>query len=272
MPLTEKFSAAFSEALRSAAATQLGAAWESRVVPPTAEKASSPSLAGASVVALQFGGAFEGELYLHPEEGLSRETFPATEPPLAEKLPSAWLGLLESSAEGIAQALTAQFGAVQMHCQLVPLRSDAFPLAEMQLRNRDASIGSITLLTDAALRSSLDAGKGLRPLSGASGADSAPGAGDPGDPEAAPLHRVIDVPLAVTLRFGQRQLTLRELLELNTGSLVELDRQVEEPVDLMLGERIIARGEVVIVDGNYGMRVIEVIETPGNRLSALPGR
>ena len=77
----------------------------------------------------------------------------------------------------------------------------------------------------------------------------------------ATMDRVIDVPLAVTIRFGQRQLTLRELLELGTGSLLELDRQVEEPVDLMLGERVIARGEVVIVDGNYGMRVTEVLET-----------
>ena len=77
---------------------------------------------------------------------------------------------------------------------------------------------------------------------------------------AAPINRVIDVPLAVTMRFGQRQLTLRELLNLGTGSLLELDRQVEEPVDLMLGDRVIARGEVVIVDGNYGMRVTEVLE------------
>ncbi len=77
----------------------------------------------------------------------------------------------------------------------------------------------------------------------------------------ATMDRVIDVPLSVTIRFGQRQLTLRELLELGTGSLLELDRQVEEPVDLMLGERVIARGEVVIVDGNYGLRVTEVLET-----------
>ena len=75
-----------------------------------------------------------------------------------------------------------------------------------------------------------------------------------------PINRVIDVPLAVTMRFGQRQLTLRELLSLGTGSLLELDRQVEEPVDLMLGDRVIARGEVVIVDGNYGMRITEVLE------------
>lgn len=74
------------------------------------------------------------------------------------------------------------------------------------------------------------------------------------------LGRVIDVPLSVTLRFGQRNMRLREVLELNTGTLVELDRQVEEPVDLILDERVIARGEVVIVDGNYGLRVMEIVE------------
>ena len=79
------------------------------------------------------------------------------------------------------------------------------------------------------------------------------------------LERVINVPLAVTLRFGQRHLTLREVLALTTGSLVELDRQVEEPVELVLGERLIARGEVVIVDGNYGLRVTEVIESAAHR-------
>ncbi len=97
------------------------------------------------------------------------------------------------------------------------------------------------------------------PRASAAAADSALPAFSP---EKTPLHRVIDVPLAVTIRFGQRHLTVRELLELSTGSLVELDRQVEEPVDLMLGERVVARGEVVIVDGNYGMRVTEVIEMP----------
>jgi flagellar motor switch protein FliN/FliY len=76
------------------------------------------------------------------------------------------------------------------------------------------------------------------------------------------LGRVIDVPLTVTLRFGQRNMRLREVLELNTGALVELDRQVEDPVDLILDERVIARGEVVIVDGNYGLRVTEIVERP----------
>ncbi|HEX5284311.1 MAG TPA: FliM/FliN family flagellar motor switch protein [Bryocella sp.] len=77
------------------------------------------------------------------------------------------------------------------------------------------------------------------------------------------LDRVIDVPLNVTLRFGQRTMRLGEVLDLSPGALVELDRQVEDPVDLILDDRVIARGDVVIVDGNYGLRVTEIVEHAG---------
>jgi flagellar motor switch protein FliN/FliY len=79
-------------------------------------------------------------------------------------------------------------------------------------------------------------------------------------PEQVNLNLVMDVELNVTLRFGQRKLTLREVLELTTGSVVELDRQVEEPVELLLDGVVIARGEAVVVDGNYGLRVTEVLQ------------
>lgn len=72
------------------------------------------------------------------------------------------------------------------------------------------------------------------------------------------LDLVLDVELNVTLRFGQRLLTLREILDLTSGSVVELDRQVEEPVELLLEGKVIARGEAVVIDGNYGLRVTEV--------------
>jgi len=72
------------------------------------------------------------------------------------------------------------------------------------------------------------------------------------------LDLVMDVELNVTLRFGQRQLTLREVLELTSGSVVELDREVDEPVELILDGKVIARGEAVVIDGNYGLRVTEV--------------
>lgn len=72
------------------------------------------------------------------------------------------------------------------------------------------------------------------------------------------LKLVMDVELNVSLRFGQRQLPLREVLELASGSVIELDRQVDDPVELLLDGKVIARGEAVIVDGNYGLRVTEI--------------
>src|SRR5580698_6756783 len=81
-----------------------------------------------------------------------------------------------------------------------------------------------------------------------------------GNAEPVNLNLVMDVELNVTLRFGQRKLTLREVLELTSGSVVELDRQVEEPVELLLDGMVIARGEAVVIDGNYGLRVTDVLQ------------
>lgn len=76
------------------------------------------------------------------------------------------------------------------------------------------------------------------------------------------LGMFMDVELDVTLRFGGRHMVLRQVLELGPGAVVELDREIQQPVDLLLDGRLIARGEVVVVDGNYGLRVLEVVGTP----------
>lgn len=81
------------------------------------------------------------------------------------------------------------------------------------------------------------------------------------------LAMLMDVELAMTLRFGSRRLPLREILEFCPGTVVELDRQVEEPVDLLLHGKLVARGEVVVVDGNYGLRVTEVLPAAHERES-----
>ena len=80
------------------------------------------------------------------------------------------------------------------------------------------------------------------------------------------LKMVMDVELNVSLRFGQSQLPLREVLELASGSVIELDRQVDDPVELLLDGKVIARGEAVIVDGNYGLRVTEVPQPIASQL------
>ncbi len=95
-------------------------------------------------------------------------------------------------------------------------------------------------------------------------ADWASGSADAGDqsPQAehgANVSLLENVEIDVTLRFGERRLPLREIGELRSGSVVELDKSLQDPAELLLGDRVVARGEVVIVDGNYGMRVTEVV-------------
>lgn len=77
-----------------------------------------------------------------------------------------------------------------------------------------------------------------------------------------------DVELEATLQFGSRELPLREVLELGPGDVIELDRHVSEPVDLVVGDRIVARGEVVVASGNFALRITEVL-TPQLRLESI---
>src|SRR3954469_15728150 len=77
-----------------------------------------------------------------------------------------------------------------------------------------------------------------------------------------------DIELDATLQFGSREMVLREVLELGPGAVVELDRHVSDPVDLIVGDRIVARGEVVVVSGNFGLRITEGA-TPQLRLESI---
>lgn len=77
-------------------------------------------------------------------------------------------------------------------------------------------------------------------------------------PQPANLDLLRGMELEITLRFGQRQMPLREILELGPGSVVELDRQVDEPVELLVGGKVIGHGEVVVAGGGYGLRVTAI--------------
>ncbi|HEY2038612.1 MAG TPA: FliM/FliN family flagellar motor switch protein [Edaphobacter sp.] len=82
------------------------------------------------------------------------------------------------------------------------------------------------------------------------------------------MDLLCDIDLDATLRFGVREMSLHEVLELGPGTVVELDRHIAEPVDLLVGDRIVARGEVVVVSGNFALRVTEVA-TPQLRLESI---
>ncbi len=82
------------------------------------------------------------------------------------------------------------------------------------------------------------------------------------------LDLLLDIELEATLRFGALELPLREVLELGPGDVLPLDRHVREPVELVVGDRIVAKGEVVLVSGNFALHVTEVAE-PRRRLETI---
>jgi flagellar motor switch protein FliN len=82
------------------------------------------------------------------------------------------------------------------------------------------------------------------------------------------IELLLDVELEAALRFGCKELPLGEILELGPGDVVQLDRNVADPVDLIVGDKIVARGEVVLVNGNFGLRVTEVA-SPRKRLESI---
>lgn len=73
------------------------------------------------------------------------------------------------------------------------------------------------------------------------------------------LELLMDVELDLSVSFGRTQLLLEDVLKLASGSIVELNRSATDPVDVLVNDAVIARGEVVVVEGNYGIRVTEVV-------------
>lgn len=81
------------------------------------------------------------------------------------------------------------------------------------------------------------------------------------------LDLILDVQLDATIRFGEREMLLQDVFGLMPGSVVELNQLVSEPAELLVAGRLVARGEVVVVEGNFGLRVTEVIS--GNQRAAV---
>lgn len=237
------------------------------------------SFAAADLAALL--GIFLGE-----EVSLAGEP-DATQKEALEELIRQWAGLA-------ASALKPDFGEVTLEVALEA--PGPVPSGAQWLRATDSTRSiAAALELDDVLRGALhpsEAGSTAPPEANSNsnsdsnskaGPSSGPASESPPPPASRPnratpqieelLHQgnlelLMDVELAVMLRFGSRQASLREVLDLSTGAVLELDRELQEPVDLVLNGRVIARGEVVVVDGNYGLRVVEVA-SPQQRVNSL---
>lgn len=70
---------------------------------------------------------------------------------------------------------------------------------------------------------------------------------------------LLDVPLEVTVQLGRTRMTIQDLLGLSPGSVVELDKVAGEPLDIVVNDRLIARGEAVVVNDKFGIRITDII-------------
>jgi flagellar motor switch protein FliN/FliY len=74
------------------------------------------------------------------------------------------------------------------------------------------------------------------------------------------LESIYDIPVKVTAVLGKTRMNIADLMTLDAGSIIELDRRVGEPIDLYVNDRLIARGELVMVDGVLGVTMTEVVK------------
>ena len=77
--------------------------------------------------------------------------------------------------------------------------------------------------------------------------------------EAKNLDLLLDIPLQVTVELGRTQRSVKEILEMSSGSIIELDKLAGEPVDILVNSRLIAKGEVVVIDENFGVRITDIL-------------
>jgi flagellar motor switch protein FliN/FliY len=83
------------------------------------------------------------------------------------------------------------------------------------------------------------------------------------------LDLLMDIELPVTLRFGKTLMTLRELIDMDSGSVIDFGHTADDAVEVLVNGRVVARGEAVTVQGNYGVRIAQ-IESRRERLEAAP--
>jgi flagellar motor switch protein FliN/FliY len=94
--------------------------------------------------------------------------------------------------------------------------------------------------------------------------DSGMGSGD------VKIDAILDVPITVAMEIGRARINIRNLLQLNQGSVVELDRLAGEPMDVLVNGTLIAQGEVVVVNEKFGIRLTDIV-SPSDRVKKLSG-
>jgi flagellar motor switch protein FliN/FliY len=171
-----------------------------------------------------------------------------------------WLEILGQSLSGLAREIGTVLGR-EVVCEAGAERApEAMPetAASILLRSGDTTLSPIWI----------GFGPKLVSLIGNPAAGSERESPEAAEDGMAPAKRgeipptmelLLDVELPVSISFGKTEILMKDVLKLTTGSIVELNRSVNEPVEVLVNHCLIARGEVVVVEGNYGVRIQQIV-------------
>lgn len=225
--------------------------------PELSESLPKPLQGGAIGFAAKLAGAVEGRFLVMIDEAVL-ET-----PLLGEGVDqrAAWGQLLRETVEAAAGELLAASGRACRVEGFAETGGEAQVSRAFQLRAGER-VWSLLVRDE-----TQPAKQGEQPVGTAGPSCSAQGPAPPAGLSPG-LELLLDVELEAALRFGAREMPLGEILDLGPGDVVQLDRHVSDPVDLIVGDKIVARGEVVLINGNFGLRVTEVA-APKKRLESI---
>lgn len=149
-------------------------------------------------------------------------------------------------------------------------QSAASPLGDMESSEMAAALGAIG--SEGAMEA---AGGAAEDTGGAISQDGGlAGAGDAGAPAQAAgngiqsLDFILDIPLKVTVELGRSRMAIRDVLQLAQGSVIELSKFAGEPLEVLVNDKLVARGEVVVVNEKFGIRLTDII-SPVERIEQL---
>jgi flagellar motor switch protein FliN/FliY len=246
------FANAFAESLGESLTRRLGLPWLLKCLDDS-DAAKRPEQ--TVHFRLSAAGELQGECFVEFDQAqvvvLGSKLLEQPVSAFSDKHGEALAEAMVPAMEGLSSALAAQYGAVTFQVDRVEdARLEVMLVVPLAASDGDQADAPVLLYFNEPLLEALSSSNEDKPSAKAKKA--------PIDP--ANLQLVMDVELNVSLRFGQCQLPLRDVLDLASGSVIELDRDVDDPVELLLDGKVIARGEAVIVDGNYGLRVTEIPE------------
>lgn len=186
-----------------------------------------------------------------------------------ESIRSTFAEILSQTFGGVARALSTLLGTQVTTSSDEQVGSARTPSgATFELNVSWGAIGPLLVLVsmDTSLLAALEASinSAARPEVSSTALEPASKTNGPGFDEevirrSRKMDLLLDVELPVSVSFGRAQLLLKDVIKLTTGSIIELNRSISEPVDVIVNNCVIARGEVVVVEGNFGVRVHEVV-------------